>query len=420
VNGLAPELPFTAPAAVSGDAQALRRLIWQRLPLPTFLQPATLKAALDQFDRGGLRDFARTAEYLTSRHPVVTSVVAKREKDVGRLNYTILPNAEVAEADRAAAEAHREALEYFYRHLEATELLNRDATGGVHRLFRQLARCLGHKWSVHEITWLPTPDGRLTARFIHWPLWMFEALTGRLRWLPEAGLAEGCDMASAEWLVAAGDGLLRATAFLVSIRDGAVADWAGLCERFGIPFVLGKTPAAKNSDQWAAMKEMVASFAGDGGGVCSADAMVELVQASLAGSAPHGALAQYCDDWITILWRGANLSTKSRQNSQGASVQDSEADLLLEDDAALLTETLQQRLDPLVIAWRFGAGVQPLAHIVIQPPLREDIQTDLQIDETLLRLGLRLKKSELLDRYDRSEGADAADRVAPAEAASNQ
>jgi hypothetical protein len=404
----------TTPAVVSGDAQALRRLIWQRMPLPTFLQPATLKQSLDQFDRGYLREFARACDYLQTRHAVVTSVVAKREKDVGRLNYVIQPNAELAESDQAAAEAHHEVLEYFYRHLEATELLNRHAVGSVHRFLRQLARCIGQKWSVHEITWLPSADGRLTARFILWPLWMFEALTGRLRWCETVAVAEGRDMDPAEWLVASGDGLLRATAFLVSIRDGAVADWANLCERFGIPFVLGKTTAAKGSDAWNAMREMVTGFAGDGGGVCSADAMVELIQATISGTAPHGALTQYCDDWITILWRGANLSTKSQTNNQGASVQESESDLLLEDDAAILTETLQMNLDPLVIAWAFGQGVKPLAHIVIQPPLRQDITSDLAIDVALNKLGIALDKAELLDRYDRCEGSTPEDSVAPA------
>ena len=112
-------------------------------------------------------------------------------------------------------------------------------------------------------------------------------------------------------------------------------------------------------------------------------------------------------------WRGANLSTKSQTNNQGASVQASETDLLLEDDAATLTETLQMNLDPLVIAWAFGQGVKPLAHIVIQPPLRQDITSDLAIDVALNKLGIALDKAELLDRYDRCEGSTPEDSVAP-------
>lgn len=407
--------PALAPVTKAGDAEAIRRILQQRIPADSHLQPVALKSALNRFEIGELDTFARTMDRLLTRHPVIGAVAAKRFKDVARLDWGVYVDDEVPESQRATAEQHKQVLEEFYRHIEASSLLDRDARGGFPRLVRQMALAIGTKWAVHEVVWRPPAGGRpFTAEFILWPLWLFEGRTGSLRWLRGAGIYAGEEMLPGEWLVASSDGLLRATAGLAAIRDMALGDWVAYCEKFGLPFVLGKTPAAKGSAEWAAVAEMVQSFMGDGCGVVNMDAMVELITTGGAsGSLPHSGLAEYCDGWIAALWRGGNLGTQSKQDSQGASLQGNETELLLADDATEITGTLNRVIDARVIAYHFGTTAVPLAHVRILPPLRTDTTAELAVDAQLVGMGIKLDRSEMLERYNRSEAETDAEAVMP-------
>jgi hypothetical protein len=98
------------------------------------------------------------------------------------------------------------------------------------------------------------------------------------------------------------------------------------------------------------------------------------------------------------LWRGSDLSTLSADN-KGASVQQDESDILLEDDAAMISETLQVYIDRWVIWQKFG--VSPLAYSRIVVPESKNVTLDLQIDELLLKAGARLGERERLEYYGR-------------------
>lgn len=57
---------------------------------------------------------------------------------------------------------------------------------------------------------------------------------------------------------------------------------------------------------------------------------------------------------ISALWRGSDLSTISKSQCYGASVQQGETQILEEHDAELITETLQKNIDRRVIEYTFG------------------------------------------------------------------
>ena len=162
------------------------------------------------------------------------------------------------------------------------------------------------------------------------------------------------------------------------------------------------------------MKAMVAALVGDGAGVINLDAAVELIMAGGSGSLPHPALVEYCDRWITALWLGADLATMSAGSGQGqgASLQQGEIEALEQDDARELSETLNKRIDPQVIAYLFGEGVEPLAKIQIIPPITVDTAQELKVDQFLLDSGQALDKAETFERYNRSTPAPGSEVIA--------
>jgi len=104
------------------------------------------------------------------------------------------------------------------------------------------------------------------------------------------------------------------------------------------------------------------------------------------------------DRALASLWRGSDLSTLSGDRA-GASLQGDESNILLEDDAAMISETLQLYIDRWVIWQKFG--VRPLAYSRIVVPESTSIDLDLRIDELLLKAGARMGERERLTYYGR-------------------
>ena len=404
--GLLPQDKNPAPILTdTARAETVRRMILQKIP-SIGLVPATLLEGLNQFERGWYQTISKLFDSIRDRHHVVKTVTAKREKRLARMRWDILLDADAAAGKEAEAKQHQKVLQDFYRNLTATSLLESDVRGGMGMLLRQMAHAIGNRFAVHEIVWKPAEGSRpFTAEFREWPLWSFEGRTGVLRWMPQPALGNGYDMPDSEWLVTSGDGLMRATIGLVAIQQMSLNDWANYAEKFGLPFVLGKTPASKDTSQWDDMKAMVKAFVGDGAGVVNIDAAVELITAGGSGELPHAKLAEYCDRWITVLWMGADLATMSagQGQGQGASLQAKEMEALEQDDAREMSEILNTRIDRQVIAYHFGEGVEPLAKIQIVPPITVDTKAEIETDQFLLDAGLELPEAEVRERYNRSE-----------------
>jgi hypothetical protein len=166
---------------------------------------------------------------------------------------------------------------------------------------------------------------------------------------------------------------------------------------------LGQTNAAKGSEAGEALKAAVASFGQNWSGIVyGADGSIKepisLITARGEGTLPFPSLVERMDRALASLWRGSDLSTLSADN-KGASVQQDESDILLEDDAAMISETLQLYIDRWVIWQKFGS--KPLAYSRIVVPETKNVSLDLQIDELLLKAGARMGERERLAYYGR-------------------
>ncbi len=372
------------------------------------LTPQLLSVHLDNFLLGFVAYAALVWDQIERRDDVLRNVASKRKKSLARYKRQSFPR-----DDSAEAMAHAEALDDFYDHITVVNALDENETGGFPLLVRQMMDAVGKYYAVHEIVWQPgsagaTPgragDGILTAELRFVPLWFFENRTGRLQFLKlPLGGANGEPLEPGGWMITKGDGVMEACSIAYMFKNMPLKDWVAYSDKYGTPGVLGQTNAAKGSEAGEALKAAVASFGQNWSGVIyGADGTIKepisLITAQGEGTLPFPPLVERMDRAMASLWRGSDLSTMSADN-KGASVQQDESNILLEDDANMISETLQFYIDRWVIWQKFGTA--PLAYSKIVVPESRNVETDLKIDELLLRAGARMGERERLEYYGR-------------------
>jgi hypothetical protein len=385
---------------------------WRFNPLG-FLSPQSLSRYLESFEAGYLRDAVAVWQQLEQRDDLLRGVIAKRKKSVARYGWTVLPKPNIAPDDVETAKAHAAALEYFYNHLRCENAVDGAEIGGFKLLARQMMDAVGKKFAVHEIIWRQGQPGQqqklsgthrrfVSATFRFVPLGFFENTAGRLRFLEADGAMEGRDLEPGAWMVTVGDGLMSASATAWMFKNIAMNDWLRCSERNGTPGLRGVSGATRDSEEWQALEQALADLQDGKAVVHGTGEDIRVVDLLPGGNIPFPALVERIDRMLAALWRGADLSTLSRDRGYGASLQEKEGYALEEDDAEMLTETLNRYVDEWVIRYVFGEEAQPLAAVRVLVTPREWTSADLQIDEFLIRHGAPISVQETLNRYGRA------------------
>ena len=364
------------------------------------LTPERLSAALDSAAAGWLRDAALIYESIEQREAIVRSVMTKRRAAVARRDWQIV----VPDDTDPRAEQHKATLEYFYNNLTVTDATDLNVLTGVSGLLRQMMDAIIQRYAVHEIVWRHTPEG-LTAELRRVPLYFFENRSGRLRFVGPENRADGTPLEEDGWMVTTADGLGEALAVCYMYKRLGIQDMVAFSEKFSVPGVLGRTAAKKDTPEGNAMRDSVTSYASEWIGIIYGDDgaikdPIEVIQTPAGASLPQMELATYMDRMIAALVMGGDLSTLSRKDGTGANPQQQDSEALLEDDCALVSETLQTQLDRLVIRMVHG-DEKPAAYIVVNPPSTADLTKDLAIDTGLAGLGVKQDPSDLAERYGR-------------------
>ncbi|MEM1083232.1 MAG: DUF935 family protein [Verrucomicrobiota bacterium] len=387
------------PGKPIADAEAFQRSRRQRWNPMRYLTPESLARALDAFEYGDLREFAVIAEVIAERDDVLKSVKPKREMATAHRDWNINQREKSPAADK-----QREVLEDFWNNVRAVNAYDRNERGGMARLIRQMMTAVSFRYANHHIVWKPEP-GKLRAVFEFVPLWFFENRTGQLRFVRDGIGIEGEEMDPSEWMTTVGDGLMIACSIASIAKRYCIQDWLAFSEKFSMPGILGVTPHGKDTPEGKAMKQATDSFSQDWSAVLygtdpSIPDPIRLVQPNGNPTAmPMPALIERVDRKMAALYRGADLSTMSSKDGEGtgASLQDSETEVLEADDCQMVSETLQQ-IDRQVIEWHFGKGTEVLAYIEVQPPVREDKKFLLEAMEFLESKGVRVSKGDALER----------------------
>lgn len=364
------------------------------------LDPDRLVDAITSFNAGDLGQLARIIRDFEERDDKMATCAIKMRASLGRCDYSILVKEGFENDERA--KRHAEILKRFWSTVNVTSRFNMNERGGLRLLKKQMMEAQSYGYAVHEIVWRPLPNGEIAAEFIKLPLWHFENRTGALRFLPTETAVEGVPMAEGEWLVTTGDGVGIPASICAMAKRMCFQDWLLFSERSGMPIIVGTTGATFRGDQWNNIKGAIRNIYRDTRVLLDSGSKIEAIDTGHAANIPFPALVEWSDRAIAALYRGADLSTISKGDGTGASLQGDEAGMLEQDAADNLGETLHEQVDRFVIHYVTGDD-DPLASISIEPVNKPDVDTDIKIDNHLAALGVKLSKADAIQRYGRTE-----------------
>ncbi len=364
------------------------------------LSGETLACALDGFDRGDLRQAANMWQPMAKRDDMISIVKPKREKSVSRREWQVL----TVDGSRAA-KAQQQVLTDFWNNVRAVDAFDRNRRGGFALLVRQMMESVSFQYATHHLVWKPSSQ-RLGCTFEYVPLQFFENRSGLLQFCDTGLEMESRPLAETEWMTTVGDGLMVAGSIGYFCKRNALADFLAFSDKFGMPGLLGRTKHGKDSEGGIAMAEAVEAFGQDWAAVLYGDDgqvkdPIQLIRAEGgSGSLPMPLIVDRVDKRFTALWRGADLSTMSAKDSTGASLQGGETDLIEQDDALTISETLNE-IERIVLEFHFGpaAAASPKAFIRLIVPQSEDLKLLLQVIEALVPLGAPIAINDVLERF---------------------
>jgi hypothetical protein len=209
-------------------------------------------------------------------------------------------------------------------------------------------------------------------------------------------------------MITAGEGLMLACSVAWMYKTLPLQDWLDYSQKYGKPGLIASTSADRNSPEWVELEKTLDDFLSNLTAMTGSGEKIQLLDLKGAHSdnLPFERLIARMDRLIAALWRGNDLSTLSREQGYGASLQQGESDILEQDDAELISETLNTYVDRYVVQHLFGKDINPLAAVRILVTPRQSTPQDLAIDEFLIAHGARLAINDTLARYGRAE-ADA-------------
>lgn len=364
--------------------ERIERAIQMRYsPFPE-LSMELISGQLNDFRIGELRAAARTWEIMMERDLDLALVAQKRFSDAARLEWEIHQ-----EDDTPESKQHAEALRYAYDHLEATAVLDQDERGGVSTLIRQMLTAHAYRYSNHEMVLrIDSIDQRqVSFQFRHCPVWFFEARRGRLAFLANEYEIRGQLLQPGQWLTTVGLGLMRPCSIAYAIKHFPLRDWLLYCSRYGLPAVHGETPAAPGSKEFDDFVTALQEFANHWICATGIGTKINLIEAKGGGELPFIAPVEMVNRGYAKAFRGGDLSTESRAGAEvGASAQNEDRIALLEDDARLISETLNSGHDEPLIRYLFG--VRPKAWFQLLPPKRLAVDQDIKAAEFLVKHGV--------------------------------
>lgn len=364
--------------------------------------PDVLVRQLEAYSRGELAALAWVMEWLEKHDDIISTVAPKAKAAVSRWGYDVLPKDEITPAQKQQAQDQQGVLQEFYQNVQTSDAVELEEAGGMRLLVQQIMDGYGKGYAAHHIIWRPG-RGTIAAEMVKVPTWMFEATTGRLKFLPSAYAQRGEDLETLggrdAWLISKGRGVMLAGVLARMFKQIPLQDWLTYCDRHGMPAFLGKTAAAQGSQGWTDMVAAVGSIGSEFGAVINQGDMIDVLTLAGNGEVPYEKLIDRMDRAQVMLWRGGDLSTMSRADGVGSNPQQEDSDELDADNAAWVSETINRGLTARVIAWRFGKAAPVLCELKLRTKTRDNLQQELATVQAAAAMGVRISKSWFLNKF---------------------
>jgi phage gp29-like protein len=194
--------------------------------------------------------------------------------------------------------------------------------------------------------------------------------------------------------------LLSRCLWPVAIKKGGIRFWTTLCERFGMPWVIGKARSgalkAERQDMLSNLSQMVQ----DAVAVVTAGSEVNVHTITGTAGDLHPALVRYMDSAIAMVLMGQTLTADIGSNGSRAA-SETHYDVLgdLRDADETLICTFMENL-----AWTYGQvnapGVPTPTFAFVEP---EDHSAQADLDKKLKEAGVRFTRPHFTRRYGLAE-----------------
>ncbi|MFZ2276302.1 MAG: DUF935 family protein [Prosthecobacter sp.] len=363
-----------------------------------------LATLLDGFDRGMLKTSALAWDEMIERDETLSVCVPKYIDQVSSQPWDVLIGEEVPDELQEEAKRHQAALKHFYSNLGYEDALDRNFESDIEMVIRRTIQARFYRYSAQRIIWQPSAEG-LTAIIRYCNLALFDNTTGKLQWAGVEGTTPGQAITDPEnWLIAASDRcLMKALSICYIFKRLPLQDALNFCQRFGISAVHGETQAQPGSKEWDRFVDALKSFANDLTiATTLGDKFNILDNKASNGEQVFGWIIESMKRAMVTIALGSDLKTMSRENGAGASLQGDDGDLMTAAGCRFVTGTFNRQLDKRIIADQFGAGVKPLAFFKLIPPQNQDVKMEMEVDDHVTSLGVKLSVEDVAERFNRT------------------
>lgn len=388
------------------------RQAWNNTTVAAGLTPGRLASLLQRAADGDAHDYLTLAEEMEERDWHYASELGKRKLAVMGLDRTVKPASDDPRDIEIAQAVRTEIVEdEAFEDLMAGSL---DALGKGYAVV-EIGWSTGKRWVPNQYAW----------RDPRWFQWDRE--TGHtLRMLDAADMANGVELRPFKFAIhkpqlkmglPVKGGLARLVAWAFLFKFYGVKDWATFAESYGQPLRLGKYDASATPKDVDILFQAVSMIGTD----CAAviPKAMEIEFESVAGGTGSGAdlyerLATFFDKQVSRAVVGQD-GTSSMQKGGGyaqAKVLDGVRGDLCESDAKALARTIRRDVFEAYVRFNYGPDAK-VPGLVLATPEAEDLKALSEALAPMIDRGLRVKSSQLLEKFglETPEGDD--DVLAP-------
>ncbi|MDK3072758.1 DUF935 domain-containing protein [Sedimentitalea sp. JM2-8] len=362
------------------------------------LNPMRLATILREADQGDPVRYLELAETIEERDAHYLGVLGTRRRSVSQLDITVEPG-----DDSAAAERHAQMVRDWLKRDElADELFNvLDAIGKGYSFTEIIWDTSEGQWIPAELTWRDPRWFRFDRRDLATPRLIEEG--GQETPLP------GGKFIFARMQAKSGlplrSGIARTAFWTWMFKAFTQRDWAIFTQTYGQPLRVGKYGAGASEEDKDKLFRAVANIAGDCAAIVPESMMIEFIETGNLGGSLD--LYERRSDWLdkqtSKMVLGQTATTDAETGGLGSGKEHREVQEDIERaDARQLGAILTRDLVRPWIQLEHGAQrVYP--RLVIARPEEEDLAAFSSALAPLIGHGLRVKASEVLEKFGLSE-----------------
>jgi phage gp29-like protein len=330
-------------------------------------------------------------------HKVTASVQSRKLITLKKQDWVLEPGHAEGEEPTDDAVRLRDMLS---KDLERVDLYN---------LFSEILDAPLFGYTVVELVWSPGDRSMTLSKVIpRPPEWFGWGSDGKLKFIDASSVGEDVDPRKAiavrhfpaSWNPY-GLRLLSRCLWPVAIKKGGIRFWTTLCEKFGMPWVIGKARSGAQKPERREILRQLASMVQDAVAVVTAgtDVQIETTGGKSSGSL-HADLVKYMDNAIAMVIMGQTLTADIGSSGSKAAAE-THKDLLSDYATAdeVLICTFMENL-----AWIYGRVNAPG---ILTPTFRfrepEDYEAQADLDKKLADTGVKFTKAHYVRRYNLAE-----------------